>query len=104
MVLSKVLLKSLLILFQDMSRQSDRYILICVHYLHDAYLSTDSADYLYEALVLLHLGLHFNPNHKQFKLCLVKLYHCLGASDPAHDAFVALDVKHMQVSCQNLHL
>lgn len=79
------------------TRSNDRYMLLAIHALYELWADTEQSNYLFEAIVLSHYALYHSPSNSQFKILLVKFYHLLGGSKGAHNAYISLDLKHMQL-------
>ncbi|KAK9512997.1 hypothetical protein O3M35_001291 [Rhynocoris fuscipes] len=78
-------------------RSSDRFALLALHSFFDLWVDTQDSNYLFEAIVICQYALSLSPSNSQFKTLLLKFYHLLGGCKGAHNAYLMLDVKHMQL-------
>ncbi|KAL1139498.1 hypothetical protein AAG570_006481 [Ranatra chinensis] len=78
-------------------RPSDRYALLAAHALYECWVETNNSNYLFDCIVICHYALNYSPSNSQFKLLLLKLYHILGGCQGAQEAYISLDIKHMQL-------
>uniref|UniRef100_T1IFP7 N-terminal acetyltransferase B complex subunit MDM20 homolog n=1 Tax=Rhodnius prolixus TaxID=13249 RepID=T1IFP7_RHOPR len=87
------------------AKSGDRFALFALHSLFDLWVDTEDGNYLFEAIVICHYALSHSPSNSQFKTLLLKFYHLFGACKGAHNAYLLLDVKHMQLDTLGyLHL
>ncbi|KAF6206659.1 hypothetical protein GE061_017895 [Apolygus lucorum] len=86
-------------------KSCDGLALIAAHSLFELWTDTEESNYLFEAIVLCEYALSQSPFNSQLKILLLKFYHLLGGSEGAQVAYIALDLKHMQLDTLGyLHL
>ncbi|KAG5344691.1 NAA25 acetyltransferase, partial [Acromyrmex charruanus] len=76
---------------------ADPYILLATHLLHQLWVDTNDASFLYRAMSLLEHGLQSSPVNFHIKILLVRIYLEAGLVVAADHAFTSLDVKHLQL-------
>ncbi|XP_020285803.1 N-alpha-acetyltransferase 25, NatB auxiliary subunit [Pseudomyrmex gracilis] len=83
---------------------TDPYVLLATHLLHQLWVDTGDASFLYRALSLLEHSLVSSPVNFHIKILLVRIYLEAGLVGAADHAFALLDVKHLQLdSLGHLH-
>ncbi|EFN87304.1 N-alpha-acetyltransferase 25, NatB auxiliary subunit [Harpegnathos saltator] len=84
---------------------ADSYILLASHLLHQLWVDTSDASFLYRAISLLERSLLSSPANFHVKILLVRMYLEVGLVVAADRAFALLDVKHLQLdSLGHLHV
>ncbi|XP_029676321.1 N-alpha-acetyltransferase 25, NatB auxiliary subunit [Formica exsecta] len=76
---------------------ADPYILLATHLLHQLWVDTNDASFLYKAMSLLEHGLLSSPVNFHIKILLVRIYLEAGLVVAADHTFALLDVKHLQL-------
>ncbi|XP_049535550.1 phagocyte signaling-impaired protein [Anopheles darlingi] len=76
---------------------SDSYALLAAHIMYERAWRLQRSQPIVEALTLLHYLLANSPSNFHGKLLCLQLYHRLGLTLAAQEAYDALDIKHIQL-------
>ncbi|XP_066597306.1 N-alpha-acetyltransferase 25, NatB auxiliary subunit [Prorops nasuta] len=83
---------------------ADTYVILAAHILHQLWVETDEAKFLYGGMALLERALLSSPCNFHIKLLLVRLYLEAGLVGAAQHAYSLLDIKYIQLdSMGHLH-